>query len=212
MKKYSFRVRFGKHNRLRFLSHHDLMVTLVKAVRRAALPVSFTEGFNPPPRMSYPLALGLGVESEDEVVEIDLSEWVPPEELARRLSEALPEDLPIVRVEVLPPRSRSEVVSVVYEIGLADAPPVTQEEADALLARREAVVVRRTPSGTREFDVRPYLLELTAFEGRVRARLKVTPNGTARPEEVLLALGVVKEPEPGRFPVRKLETRIVERK
>lgn len=212
MKKYSFRVRFGKRGRIRFLSHHDLMGTLEKAVRRAALPVSYSEGFNPHPRLSYPLALGLGVESEDEVVEIDLSEWVPPEELKRRLSEALPEDLPIHRIEVLPPRSRSDVESVVYEIGLADAPPVTQEQADTLLARREAVVERRTPNGPKAIDVRPYLLELTALGGTVRARLKVTPNGTARPEEVLLALGVVKESEPGRFPVRKLETRIVERK
>lgn len=212
MKKYSFRVRFQKRNRLRFLSHHDLMGTLEKAVRRAALPVAFTEGFNPHPRLSYPLALGLGVESEDEVVEIDLSEWVPPEDVARRLSEALPEDLPIVRIEVLPPRGRSEVESVVYEIGLADAPPVTQEDVDALLARREAVVERKTPRGTRSFDVRPYLLELTALGRGLRARLKVTPNGTARPEEVLLALGVTRAPEPGRFPVRKVETRIVDRK
>ena len=70
---FSYRIRFTKTGRMRFLSHHDLMRLFERALRRTGLPLRMTEGYNPHPIISFPTALGLGIESLDEVLEFDVT-------------------------------------------------------------------------------------------------------------------------------------------
>ncbi|MEM9643582.1 MAG: TIGR03936 family radical SAM-associated protein [Planctomycetota bacterium] len=81
-----YRVRFGKVGLLRWISHRDLATLWERLARRVQLPLSMTEGFHPKPRIAFPSALALGVESLDEVVEIELREVVPPEQLLQTLA------------------------------------------------------------------------------------------------------------------------------
>ena len=74
-------IRFEKGEALRFISHHDLMRAFQRAVRRAGLPVRLTEGFNPRPRIVFPVALEVGVASLDEVAEIELTQCIALPEL-----------------------------------------------------------------------------------------------------------------------------------
>ena len=99
---------FAKSGLARFISHHDLMRLWQRAARRARLPLRWTEGFNPRPRIVFPDAIELGMESDCEVVEIELTDWLRPAEIERRLAEAMPEGTRVKHVKLLPPKKRSQ--------------------------------------------------------------------------------------------------------
>nr|WP_199307901.1 MULTISPECIES: TIGR03960 family B12-binding radical SAM protein [unclassified Leptolyngbya] len=96
------RVVFGKLNDLRLTGHLDLVRLLDRAVRRAALPIAFSGGFHPNPRIMPTMALSLGLTSSGEIVEFDLTEKVDPEEFRQRLAVQLPDDMPLYKVEDVP--------------------------------------------------------------------------------------------------------------
>ena len=80
------RIRFRKSGDLRLLSHHDLMRTFERMLRRAALPFRHSQGFHPNPRLVFALSLPLGVVGCEEVVELELDEVLPPDEMHERLA------------------------------------------------------------------------------------------------------------------------------
>src|SRR5476651_2568388 len=97
-------IRFAKDEAIRFISHHDLMRAMMRAVRRAKLPVRLTEGFNPRPRIVFPVALEAGVASFDEVAEIEFNQCIALQEVFDRLASALPPGIQLKTVKDLPPR------------------------------------------------------------------------------------------------------------
>ncbi|MCT7959994.1 TIGR03960 family B12-binding radical SAM protein [Laspinema sp. D1] len=93
------RLWMGKMGDMALVSHLDLLRVFDRAVRRADLPISFTGGYHPGPRIAPANALTLGYTSESEIVDFELTEFMDPEEFRERLSSQLPADLPIYRVE-----------------------------------------------------------------------------------------------------------------
>jgi len=93
------RIGFGKLNELRFIGHLDLARLLERAVRRAALPIAFSGGFHPAPRIMPTLALPLGYTSTGEIAEFELTEVMDPEAFRQRLAAQLPADMPLYGVE-----------------------------------------------------------------------------------------------------------------
>ncbi|MCZ7607200.1 MAG: TIGR03936 family radical SAM-associated protein [Planctomycetota bacterium] len=88
-----YRMRFEKREALRFISHHDLMRVFELALRRSGLRVAHTQGFNPHPKVSFALAIPLGVESLDEIVDIDIeheAEAPAPEQVVNQLGAVMP--------------------------------------------------------------------------------------------------------------------------
>ncbi len=187
---FPLRIRFAKLGKARFLSHHDLLRALERAIRRAGLPIRMSEGFNPHPRLSMPVALGLGVESHDEILEIELGSWVPPREAQRLLAEQMPEGLEIRLVEPFSRKDRTQVSAVDYEAVLEAPPPALADAVRDLLASREAVVRRTSDKRSKLVDVRSYLRSLALDGNLLRMTLQVTDQGAAKPEEVLELLGV----------------------
>jgi len=182
------RVRFRKAGPARFLSHHDLMRLFERATRMAAIRVRMTSGFNPHPRISFPLALGLGIEGRNEVVEIELAEWMPANEIRRRLSERLPEGMEITSAKVISPRAKAIVGDIVYEIDAPEGEDFWGLRIEMVLSQREITLERKKKDKTRRVNVRPFILDLGFASGIIHVRLDVTPEGTARAEEVLYAL------------------------
>jgi radical SAM-linked protein len=210
------RIRFRKGGDLRLVSHHDLMQCFERMLRRAALPFHSTEGFNPKPRMAFALSLALGVAGLEEVLELELDAFLPPEEIQARLSEHAPPGLDILSVRRIDRRTRAQVRRVCYRLPI---PPERlaglPDRVAALLAAPRCIVQRfrerrlgwdkenetegkaatfasgagsdrRQPP--RSLDVRPYLRGLRLADGALEIDLWVTPTGTARPEEILLLL------------------------
>lgn len=178
-------ISFRKVGDSRFLSHLDVVRTMERAIRRSALPVRFTEGMNPKVRMSFPTALPLGLASWLELVEIQVETPVTVRETCERLAAELPEGLGPVGGEVLYSGEKRKVRGLHYRVFAGEAELPTGAEIDALLARESIPVERR--GKTR--DLKPLLASLGRRGDRISLSIAWTDGGTARPEDVLRALG-----------------------
>ena len=193
------RIRFRKAGPLRFIGHHDLMRCWDRMFRRAGLPVRFSQGFHPKPRISFPMALGLGLIGQEELVEVELSEDVSTDEIRARIESETVDGLTIRSVVRIPPELATEVVAVEYECPIPDAlRSDLASRVDALMAAPAVTVERRHPNKpTRRIDIRPLVLGLALRDDRLWFRIRVTRGGTLRAEEMLRALGIERFLEEG---------------
>ena len=187
------RLRFAKRGHLRLVSHHDLLRCLERMVRRAQISIAQTQGYNPRPKITFALALGLGIESLCEVVDLELAEALDSGELLARLQAVAPPGFDWTDAQALPqnarpPRPHAVEYSFPVEEGRRTAAFVALL---SLLESRSIPLTRRRPKGESIFDFRPHLIaaDLTA-EGLLQFRLTVASDGSARPEELLEALAL----------------------
>ena len=171
------RIRFCKQGDLRLIGHRDLMRCLERVFRRAGLTLSFSEGFHPKPRMTFPLALAVGIEGVDEVMEIELAERYEAEELLRRLAPQAPPGLAFRAIEILPDSGKkAQVQSVSYE---APIPARRRNGASGSGICWPPRRGRRTARGA-PIDLRPLVLELGTRGEVLEMRLRV-PGHARRP-------------------------------
>ena len=119
------RVRFGKQGDLRLLSHLDLLRLFDRAIRRAALPIAYSGGYHPMPRMIPASALSLGLTSEGELIDLELTEDMDPQVALEQLQAQFPPDVPIYAVESVAPDSPSvteAIQTAQFRIQLAIVP------------------------------------------------------------------------------------------
>ncbi len=112
---YELRLYLSKKGRIKFVSHLDMFRMMQRAVRRAEIPLWYTEGFNPHPYISFLLALSLGVESEGEPVDLRIVGDMSPEEVKERLNACLPEGLKAERA-IKPFNKSSEIALASYDV------------------------------------------------------------------------------------------------
>jgi radical SAM-linked protein len=184
------RIRFRKGGDLRLVSHHDLMQCFERMLRRAEIPFCSTQGFNPQPRLVFALSLPLGIVGGDEVVELELNEEVPADEVRWRLARQAPAGLDILAARRIEPKAHGQPRLVTYRLEL---PAKHLEELPRrigeLLASAEHWIERTRPH-PRRLNLRAYLAGLRLAESILEMDIRVTPQGTARAEEVLAALGL----------------------
>ncbi|HKI16969.1 MAG TPA: TIGR03936 family radical SAM-associated protein [Isosphaeraceae bacterium] len=187
------RLRFAKCDELRLVSHHDLMRCLERMLRRAELPMAATQGFNPRPKITFALALGLGIEARAEVVDLELSEPMDTSTLLARLAVVAPPGLVFHEACALPPdASAPRPRTVEYCIPILDDRRAEARSAlETLLARESWPFIRRRADRELSFDLRQQVqnAELTS-DGMLLFRLIVSPGGSVRPEELLEALAL----------------------
>src|SRR5688572_721683 len=173
------RIRFSKLGKVRFTSHRDTARSWERALRRAELPVAYTEGFSPRPRVSFGLALSTGHESLGEYLDVDLDLSVSPveldvDDLPARLDPALPAGVAVQGAAVIPPGTPSlqeAVTSCRWRLEVMGADPgVVGAAAEQLLAADQLVVTRERKGRDVQEDLRPALLDV--------AVLGPTPSGT----------------------------------
>lgn len=178
-------------------SHHDMIRFWERAVRRAGLPMRLTQGFNPRPRMVFPHALGLGIASLHEEVELELCSRLATGEMKERLVKAVAGALDIAAVLALPPVKKSrQLIASAYRIEgwPAEAAGKLGGVAAAVAARPDIMVERGKPGETRSLDIRPHIARI-AYEAdgnQLVFELRHTQAGSARPDEIAkLAAGAV---------------------
>jgi radical SAM-linked protein len=196
------RVRYAKRGRLRFTSHRDFSRAFERAVFRARIPMAYSSGFNPHPRISYAGASPTGAASEAEYLEIGLAQVLDPDDVRRALAEALPDGLDVL--EVVDPSAGSpsggvgsladRLVasrwSMVVDVPLDQAAGAVE----AFLAVASVPVERMTKKGMRSFDCREAVIALSAREHPTGAELDLTLRHAVpavRPDDVLTGLGSV---------------------
>ena len=182
------RVRFSKQGDLRLLGHRDLMRCFERLFRCAGLALSFSQGFHPKPRMTFPLALAVGIEGLDEVMELELADELSADELLQRVSPQAPAGLRFRAAVALPEGSRkAQVQTASYEAPIPAALETgLGRRIERLLAAASWPVERA--QGPRPIDLRPLLLELSLNQGVLRMRLRVDSRGSVGPRDVLRAL------------------------
>lgn len=194
------RIRYAKRGRLRFTSHRDFSRAFERAIARARVPMAYSSGFNPHPRISYANASPTGAASEAEYVEIGLAQVLEPDELRQTLDASLPVGLDIVDVVVSSGGSLADRLEAsLWDIKVDGVNQDTLSSAVAqVLAAEEIVVERMTKKGLRTFDVRSAIVRLEARSfgesnpgDQTCAILRVVlRHGTpsVRPDDVLAAI------------------------
>lgn len=202
------RLRYTKRGRLRFTSHRDFQRAFERALRRAEVPMAYSAGFTPHPRVSYANAAPTGTGSEAEYLEIALAHPRDPEPLRALLDESMPQGLDIIdAVEVRTPGLAERLQASVWELRLDGVSTEDAEKAaTAFMAAPEVEVERRTKNGMRSFDARAAVTRLAPAVQRADGpgerpcailRLvvrHVTP--AVRPDDVLSGLRAVADLAP----------------
>ncbi|MEB3174783.1 MAG: TIGR03960 family B12-binding radical SAM protein [Cyanobacteriota bacterium] len=163
------RIWFGKQGDMALVSHLDLVRLFDRLVRRAALPIAFTGGFHPGPRIAIASALPLGLTSSGEIVDFELTERLELADFQRRLAAVLPPNLPLYRVEEVPvnaPSAAQQITAASYRLTLESETAYSfaqwQAAVAEILAQTEIPWTRTTKSGkTVDFNLREQLLSLT---------------------------------------------------
>jgi radical SAM-linked protein len=191
------RVFFAKGDEARFLSHLDLMATFEYGLRRAKLPFELSEGFNPRPRMSIASPLPLGYVGEREILELALREPMAAQEIVRRLQAALPAGITILSAEEYATQTKSSASRVrgaVYRMTLPEAVDDLPDRVAALLARPTLEVEEERDGTRRKRNLRPLIKRLEAPDGRtLLLDVRLDRDGTARPEQVLDLLSILRD-------------------
>jgi radical SAM-linked protein len=208
------RVRYAKRGRLRFSSTRDFQRALERALRRAGVPMAYSAGFHPHPKISYANAAPTGTASEAEYFEISVTERVDPDSVRAALDAALPEGLDVLEVvEASPGALADRLEASDWVMEFAGVPvEVLERAAGVLLAQERAEVTRMFKTGPKTFDVRSAVVSLTstASEREGCAILRVVVRHTTpavRPDDVLTALRAVTELAP---PTPPLVTRLAQ--
>jgi radical SAM-linked protein len=194
------RLRFAKRGRLRFTSHRDFQRAFERAVRRAGVPIAFSAGFSPHPRISYAGAAPTGAASEAEYLELALTAEREPSAIAAALDAALPPGLDILDAVAAGPGSLADRLQASrWRIDLPGVPAAAVSDAvERFLAASEVVVERLTKNGPRRFDARGALLQATVDAGDCAIITAVIRHQTpaVRPDDLLAALRLVADLQP----------------
>lgn len=182
------RIRYSKLDRARFASHRDFGRAFERALRRAGVPMAYSSGFSPHPRISYANAAPTGAATHAEYLEIGLAQRCDPAAVKAALNEAMPSGMRIEEVVEGGGSSLADrLTGSVWVLAIEADPDVVAEASAALLECESALVSRMTKAGLREFDVRAAIVSLRLDEGRLRL---VSKHSTplVRPDDVFGAL------------------------
>ena len=193
------RITFSKQGALRYTGHLDLHRLWERAMRRADLPLSYSQGYHPQPKISLASALPLGFSSRGEVLDVRFNDEIPTEEIAARLKDSLPPDIKVTHVETVDesePALQTQVLSAEYNIHLTE--PI--EGLDLTRKVEEVMKSERLPRERRGkfYDLRPLIEFLNVVidaNGKVwlQMTLAARDGATGRPEEVLNVLEIESE-------------------
>jgi radical SAM-linked protein len=184
------RLTFTKQDALRYTGHLDLHKIIERSIRRARLPLAYSQGYHPQPRINLAAALPLGFSSRAEVMDIWLNQAV--EDVISSLQGRVPPGLIILDAKPVDDRApslQSQVIGAEYEVEITEAESASNlsEKIASVLASESIPRVRRKKA----YDLRPLVEELTLItDGKLFMRLSARAGATGRPEEVLDVMGI----------------------
>lgn len=187
------RLRYAKRGRLRFSSHRDFQRALERALRRADVPMAYSAGFTPHPKISYANAAPTGAASEAEYLEISLARRCDPDHVRAALDQALPPGLDVVEaVEAVPGALADRLQASVWQIELAGVDAERLAAAvGSLLSAEQVQVERMTKTGRRGFDARAAVLDARVLADGQPPEPRLDPVGASSRRESCAILRVV---------------------
>jgi len=207
------RIRFSRGKEVKFISHLDIMRFWERAMRRARVPLAYSEGFTPHPRISLAAPLALGVTSETEFMDIVLQRWVSPHWFTEGITQQLPAGIEVLAVFPVPmtlPSLQSAVRFAEYQVEVEALCSRKEIEAaiEQFLAREELPWHHQRDTGERNYDLRALVEDIWVMDwpsnptndrsghiGILAMNLRCDSGGSGRPEQVVLALGINEYPK-----------------
>jgi radical SAM-linked protein len=191
------RGKFEKRAAMKYIGHLDLMRTMQRSIRRADLPIAYSQGYNPQQKMNFAMALALGMESVAEYFEVELTREMEPSVFIERMNRALPEGIKILgaqKIEKAPKSLMSIVAWSSYAVTFPDEgePKDAEARIQAFLEEKEIWTTRRRKKKkqmvSKQVEIRQWI-DAIAWEGEtLYMTLKTGSNGNLKPEEVLPVL------------------------
>ena len=189
------RVSFTRDVTLKYIGHLDMAKAWQRILRRADLPLAYSEGFNPQPKITFAAALPVGCTSDHEVMDMVLAPALEIEVVRAQLERALPPGIKLLSIEAVSlkaPALQTQLLSTEFEIVVDDVAAIAglPDRVRALWASTEVLRERRGKT----YNLRPLVQALTIEPGLdravIRSSLQATEGGTGRPDELIAALGV----------------------
>jgi radical SAM-linked protein len=185
---FSFRV----EGDLKFISHGDTLRMFRRALVRADLPLRYSAGFNPRPRLTIPLPRPVGMASLAEVLIVEFNRTVDPDHARDGLTRQVPSEITVIGTRSLEPGERLVPVEARYHLDVGTSPPADLQDRIARLLDADVVHVSRCrpqSTQTQELDIRPFLISMHLVKDIVEFTLHIRSTGTARPAEIAGQLG-----------------------
>lgn len=193
-----YRLAITKGEEVRYVSHLDYMRSIERAVRRTKLPAAYSEGFNPHMKIAFASALSVGVASEAEYMDIELTGEVDPAAMGEALARQLPPGIAVRQLRPVSARHAALMAVVnlaAYRISLplsAAADGAALEAVGRFNAAAAVPYIKENPKGKREIDVKTYVREVAATRGaeglELAFEVRITPAGSIKPAEVIKVL------------------------
>ncbi|MDO9536000.1 MAG: TIGR03936 family radical SAM-associated protein [Bacillota bacterium] len=190
---YHYLLSFSKEGDIKFISHLDLMRTFIRALRRAEMPVAYSQGFSPQPRLTFAAPLAVGLEARNEYLDLYMTEAWQNERILQALNGQFPLGLKVKAVhEVeLEKSPLSSLINAALYIAILTPDPGDFSEALQNILRAEIIMkVRWDKKGEKTLDIRPFIYHLKIGDseegtGKLLMLLATGNKGGARPEEIL---------------------------
>ncbi len=199
------RIRFSRGEEVRFISHLDIMRLWQRALNRAGMPLAYSEGFSPHPRISLAAPLPIGVTSEAELMDVFVTKWVSPHFFAPAVTQQLPPGIEILQVYPIAltlPSLQSQVryVEYVVEVETEKDQKDIESKLTSLLSVKHLPWQHQRDTGLRSYDLRALIDDLWLINCHhpccaIGMRLRCDSSGSGRPEQVTTALGFTSYPQ-----------------
>ena len=184
------RIKFRKNGVMKFIGHLDIMRYFQKAIRRAEIPIAFTSGYSPHMIMSFANPLGVGLTSDGEYFDIELTEPIASKEAVRRLNEQMVDGMEIVSFVQIPDDKKSKGMSIVAgadylsSVKNGSLPKDLAGKLEAFYAQNEICVVKKTKKSEKEVDIRPMIYKLECRNEKIYMRVAAGSVQNLKPELV----------------------------
>lgn len=198
MKIQRLRVTFARGDELKYITHLDLMRFWERALRRAEIPVAYSEGFSPHAQVSLAAPLPVGTTSDAELMDVFLDRPMPPAAVIRAAGGQLPPAIEIRSIEEVGlalPSLQAEVRFAEYDVDVPAGPDGARAAVERFIAAETVPWEHQRDSETRSYDIRALVDTIAVVEAepgvvRLRMRLRNDNSGSGRPDQVVAALGL----------------------
>lgn len=180
----NFYARYRKFGRAKYISHLDMVRVFNRVFRRGGIPIAYSEGFNPHPKISFALPLSVFYESECEIMLFSTTEEITEEDLLKRFSYVMPEGLEVIEVK----RGKPDIKHLTYCLYNVYCNLPSQKQLDDFLRLSEMVVPKKTKSGIKDTDIRSDITDIKLEDGFMTMLLSAGSQANLKPDVVIKAM------------------------
>jgi len=195
LNRVKYRLKFTKSGNVRFIGHLDLMSLFNMAIKRAKLPIAYSEGFNPHQVLSFALPLSLGYHSNGEYLDMQLTKPMDCKELVDSLNANMPDGIRIVaagRIADTDKNAAAIISSCAYRVILPEAHRIKHDDAKNFIAQEQIIISKKTKKNLADVDIAPDIFEFVpkanVLVEEILLRISAGPERSVRADSVMKAL------------------------